>query len=145
MNKRFEHCIERRQIYRNADATGLTNKELGAARQDLEDARESFRAGRYKWATIQAYYSMFHSLRALLYNEGFRERSHYCLAVAIETLFIKTGRLEESYLKRFEDVKSLREQADYALDFSKPGAEQATSAAAEFISKVSGLLEGRNQ
>jgi uncharacterized protein (UPF0332 family) len=41
----------------------MVSKELEGAKDDLETARKSLTAGDYKWATIQAYYSIFHAAR----------------------------------------------------------------------------------
>ncbi|MBI4232298.1 HEPN domain-containing protein [Candidatus Peregrinibacteria bacterium] len=43
-------------------------KEIEGAQEDLKDAEDSLQLKKFKWATIQAYYSMFHSARALLYS-----------------------------------------------------------------------------
>ena len=49
----------------------------------------------YKWATIQAYYALYHGMRALLYASGLREESHVALRVAIQEMYVETGRLSE--------------------------------------------------
>ncbi len=93
-------------------------KEIDAARMDLLDAEESLRSKKFKWATIQGYYSIFHSARALLYSRGFREKSHYAILVALRTLFPKQlGNLLDS----FEQAMELRQEADYGLKFSEDG------------------------
>ena len=51
--------------------------EMRQSEDDLASARESLRSCNYKWATVQAYYSMFHAAKAVLYSAGYRERSHY--------------------------------------------------------------------
>ena len=76
MSQSFKECLEKRALYRSAGAKGLVGKEFGSAAEDLEDARLSFSKGRFKWATIQAYYAIFHGARAVLYSRGYKERSH---------------------------------------------------------------------
>lgn len=79
---------------------------------------------------IQAYYSMFHAARALLYSEGYRARSHAaCLAVAIEALFVEKKRLPPVLLRAFRKTMALRADADYQAEFSTEGAEGRASAA----------------
>ncbi len=68
--------LRERKITRSRISEGMIAKELAGARNDLRTARASFDGGNYKWATVQAYYSMFHAAQALLYNKGFREKSH---------------------------------------------------------------------
>jgi uncharacterized protein (UPF0332 family) len=54
---------------------------------DLQDAQDSVQNNKFKWATIQGYYSMFHTMRALLFSKDYREKSHYALLLAIRELF----------------------------------------------------------
>jgi len=73
----------------------LGEKELSIAQSDLSDAKAGFENQRSKWSTIQAYYAMFHTARALIYSRGYREKSHYCLAVALKSLFVDEGMFGE--------------------------------------------------
>lgn len=50
---------------------------------------------KFKWATIQAYYSMFHAARALLYSAGYREKSHPALLTALNEIFAKPSPINE--------------------------------------------------
>ena len=65
----------------------MVAKELKGSGSDLETAKASYEAGNHKWATVQAYYSIFHAARALLYNKGFREKSHRGLLKALAELY----------------------------------------------------------
>ncbi len=62
----------------------LVQKELKTAEQDLMDGKEGYERGKYKWATIQSYYAMFHAARALLYARNYREKSHHCLIIVLK-------------------------------------------------------------
>jgi uncharacterized protein (UPF0332 family) len=65
---------------------------------------------------------MYHAARALIYSEGYRERSHYCLYVALQELFVDRGKLTPDLVESFRYAMSLRETADYRSDFSEEGA-----------------------
>ena len=95
--------------------------------------RESHERGSYKWATIQAYYSMFHSARSLIYSKGYRERSHYCLIIAVRTLFVNDGLLNHMLVESLQPGKTLRENADYYGEYSKDSAEQMITDAGDFL------------
>lgn len=73
----FEDCLKKGKIREFSRGKVLVKKELEGAMFDLQAAEDSLRGKNYKWATIQTYYSMFHSARALLYIKNYRERSHY--------------------------------------------------------------------
>ena len=66
MNRDFEKCLKNKRIILQDHADKLIDAELETAKEDLEETRLSIKQSRYKWATIQGYYSMFHSARALL-------------------------------------------------------------------------------
>ena len=139
-SKRLKELIENRKILRIKYDRDLVEKEINAAEYDLEKSKKSFADKDFKWATIQAYYSMFHSARALLFSKGFREKSHRALAEAIIELFVKTNLLEESFIDRFLEAMELREEADYGFIYSKYSAEEVIKSAEEFLYRVRSLL-----
>src|SRR3989304_1849494 len=112
-------------------------KEIEGAQEDLKDATDSLQMKKFKWATIQAYYSMFHSARALLYSRGFREKSHYALFIAIRELFLND--LGRELISRFENGMELRQEADYGLKFSEAGAAETIGGAEGFLTKAKKL------
>jgi uncharacterized protein (UPF0332 family) len=114
-------------------------KELDAARKDLKDAKDSLAQKKYKWATIQGYYSMFHNARALLYRKGFREKSHYALLRALTDLF--ENELENSLILSFEQGMDLRQEADYGLKFSATGATETIEGAEKFLKSTRVILK----
>lgn len=113
-------------------------KEIEGAISDLEEAKDSLLRRKLKWATVQGYYSMFHSARALVYSKGFREKSHYALFVALRELF--RNQLEFEFVQNFEEAMSLREEADYGLVFSGEGATITVDNAEKFLNKTKEIL-----
>ena len=97
--------------------------------------------GDYKWATIQAYYSMFHSARALLYSRGFREKSHRALLTALGELFMKTGQLDRESYENLKNAMDLREEADYGMVFSEASAGEVARNAGDFMHRVKEILQ----
>ncbi len=118
----------------------LVQKELETAERDLMDGKEGFERGKYKWTTIQSYYSMFHSARALLYAKNYREKSHHCLVIALRHLYVETGKLPGYFVEALQKGKALREDADYYDDWSKTGAEEMLKLAENFLSKAQDIL-----
>lgn len=118
----------------------LVEKELSVAKSDLSDAKASHENGRYKWSTIQAYYAMFHAARALIYSRGYREKSHYCLAVALRALFVDEGKMEAQLVRDFLNAMNLRQAADYEAEFSQSGAKAVIASAEAFVEKAAAYL-----
>ena len=136
----FERCLDKRWLVRMPEARYLVTKELQVAQDDLAEAEAGFERGSYKWGTIQSYYAMFHAARALLYSRGYREKSHYCLSVAMRHLFVSEGMLSETLIDNMDDARALREEADYRSEFSQAGAGHNVNAARRLIEQVGELL-----
>ncbi len=137
----FNNCLKNKRIIPSADAKNLAGKEMAESLIDLEEAQDRFEHGRYKYCTTTAYYAMFHAARALLYSQGYRERSHWCVLAAMEELFGKTGKLEMRLVRALGQAMTLREDADYAAEYSQKGAEQTSKNAKEFIEKAQEILK----
>lgn len=129
----FNECLRNGRLRKIAEGPRLMAKELATAKEDLAVAKDGIKHGRWKWSTIQAYYAMFHAARALLYCQGYSERSHYCLRIAIEALYVHTGVLESRFLDALQAAKAMRENADYESEFSETGAKKLVKIAAEFL------------
>jgi uncharacterized protein (UPF0332 family) len=140
VNKEFKQCLESKKIIPFARGKSLIKKELSIARSDLSDAKAGYQNERYKWSTIQAYYAMFHAARALIYSLSYREKSHYCLAVALRALFVDEGTIDAQPVRDFLNAMNLREAADYEAEFSQSGAKAVIASAEKFIEKAIALL-----
>ena len=140
MNQEFKQCLESGKITSFPKGKKLVGKELSVAKSDLLDAKAGYENQRYKWSTIQAYYAMFHAARSLIYSRGYREKSHYCLSVALKALFIEEGKLDAQTGRDFLNAMSLREAADYEAEFSMDGARAVIATAERFIEKATAIL-----
>jgi len=140
MNQEFKKCLESKKIVAFPTGKKLAAKELSVAKSDLSDAKAGFDTGRYKWSTIQAYYAMFHAARALIYSQGYREKSHYCLAIALRSLFVDEGAMDAKLVRDFLNAMNLREAADYEAEFSQSGAKAVIASAEKFIEKATAIL-----
>ena len=133
MTIEYDDCLKRGKIKPFSRGPALAVKEIEAAEADLNRANKAHREADYKWATIQTYYSMFHSARALLYAKSLREHSHYCLVAAIRTLYVDTKIIPVYILEGFQQAKDLREEADYYNRWSQVGCEKLIKLAEEFL------------
>ena len=140
MNQEFKQCIENKKIIPFATGKKLVNKEISVAQSDLSEAKAGYENERYKWSTVQAYYAMFHAARALVYSKDYREKSHYCLAVALRAIFIDEGKMDAQSVRDLLNAMNLRESADYDAEFSQSGAKAVIESADKFIQKAIEIL-----
>jgi len=140
IEREFEKCSKEGKIKKISGAKGLSVKELRVAESDLSAAKQGLKSEQWKWCTIQAYYAMFHAARALLYSEGYREKSHYCLRIAVEALFVSTGKISEKFIDALQTAKQMRENADYEENFSEVGAKKLVQLTEEFLEEAKKIL-----
>ncbi len=140
-NPDFLECMNKRKIRTFSAGPKIARKEWQTAKDDLEEAGDSLDRKKYKWATIQSYYSLFHSARALIYKAGYREHSHYCLRIALRALYVETGLLQENVIEVLHMAKNLRENADYQGNFSQEDAVFLRKEAFEFLQKAESFLK----
>jgi len=139
----FERCVAEGKISAFADGPALVVKQLGIASADLAEAREGLSRNQWKWSTIQAYYSMFHTARALIFAKGFREKHHRCLRIAVAHLYDSEGDEFHRLIEDFRLAKQLRENADYANDFSENSARKLVASAEKFLENAKLIVTRR--
>jgi len=137
----FQKLLEERKIVRIVRDPAMIAKEITAARADLKDAKESLALKKSKWATIQGYYAMFHSARALLFERGYREKSHHALFIALRELY--ADGIERSLLQEFEHGMYLRQEADYGLKFSARSAQEVIETAEKMLGRAKLILKNK--
>jgi uncharacterized protein (UPF0332 family) len=129
MRYQFEQCIDKGTIVMIEIAPDLISKEIDEARNDLDSCERSIQENNFKWKIIQAYYSMFHSFRALIFSKGYRKKSHTCIKHAIKSLFVDTVFLDNRLLQEFSYAMNIREGADYGSVYSEDSALELQNSA----------------
>ena len=145
MKTAFDICLKNKKILLFPQGKNLAGGEIRTALDDLADAKIALAQQRYNWATIQGYYAMVHTARALLFSAGYREISHNCLTVAIEALFVGTGKLERDLYVYLYAAMGMRANADYRTRFSEDIARLIVKGAEEFLKKGQEILEGSGE
>lgn len=118
----MKEFISRGKLKKAAISEGMIAKEFNIGVKDLASAQQSFDLGNYKWATIQAYYGIYHAVRSLVFKSGYREESHFALRVAFKELYIDIGILDSDVYRTLQRGMDLREMADYKETFSENSA-----------------------
>ena len=132
----FKKCLEHNKIKKFSSGRKLMAKELKLAQEDLRLSLRNLNEGNYRWSIVQSYYSMFHSARVLLYSKNYREKNHFCLIIAVRSLFVETGKLNFSFIEFLLEAKHLREAADYYGDFSEVNSRKLVKKAKYFLKIV---------
>jgi uncharacterized protein (UPF0332 family) len=88
---RLEECVDRGLIKKDPLASERVESALMIAERFLRSSSRNLKIDEYEMAEMAAYNSAFHVTRALLFEKGYTERSHFCLGVALRGLY--RGRL----------------------------------------------------
>ena len=140
----FQKCLEQKRIVKITQTKEMIDKEMASAEYDLKMADESLLKDDPKWASVQAYYSMFHCAKALILNKGYREKSHYCLIAALRELYIKPEELDIEIGDDFENCMDIRHEADYGLTYDSESATICIEAARSLLESAEKILNKEN-
>ena len=99
-------------------------------------------AGAYSSSLITSYLAIFHASRAILFRDGIREKSHYCIGVYLEA-YQEKGLLEERWTLLFNRMRNSRHAGQYSFQTTPTHdeAESSIKSAKAFINRIKRLLE----
>jgi uncharacterized protein (UPF0332 family) len=133
-----DDCFEKGQLKKASPDIAKARASLKIAKSNIDDAKVHLETKLYNWALVASYASMFHSARALLFKDGLKERSHFCLCLYVREKY--KGVIEGKYLN---ELNVLREQrhgilyGDENIKLKEVHEEEADSA----VKIASGFLQ----
>ena len=115
---------------------------LDASKDKLGVAETLLENGSLSDAVSRAYYSMFHSARAALLEEGSRPKTHQ--GVISELGRLLRDDIDRDLISSMSEVQSLREDADYEpyFEIDESVAEDAIDKARELRDQIEEFIEG---
>lgn len=119
---------------------------LKMGKHKLEIAKKEMEHKIYESALINAYTCMFHCARALLYRDGYKERSHFAVGVYVNERYL--GKIERKYLNELNALRVVRHGLMYGLEEEDAKecaqkAKEAVETAEGFLKAVEKLIEGK--
>ena len=140
MNK-IEDCFRKGLLRRVEPSLNKSKESIKEAREWLSEARKNLAAEAFKSAISSLYLAIFHSARAVLFRDGVREKSHYCVGVYLEK-YVEQGVLEEDWVLIFDRIRSVRHTDQYSFQVhpSKEEVESGIDIAGKFMNRMETLL-----
>ncbi len=105
----------------------------------LEAAKKELGYGLFEGAFITAYTSMFHAARALLFRDGFKERSHYCIFLYVSEKY--RGKIEMKYINELNSLRMIRHKVMYGDEDEVRMREVEEEEAKSSVKMAEGFLE----
>ncbi len=118
-------------------------RHLERAEDKLRSANILFENDMFIDAISEAYYSMFHSAKALLTLENIYPKTHSGVVSQFGLKFVTEGLIEEFYAKSLVRAETKREKADYDV-YYEPSEEEAESIiedAEKFLERIKRAIE----
>jgi uncharacterized protein (UPF0332 family) len=117
-----------------------TGKLLDKAARSIRASRLLVENGEADFAAGRAYYAMFYVAEALLWEEGYRSRSHSGIHSLFGERFARPGRMDSKYHRWLLDAFDQRIEGDYGS-----GAVISPEQAREIINKASEFLSAAKE
>jgi uncharacterized protein (UPF0332 family) len=136
----LKDCIREGLIRKIPISVVRAKNSIVAAEKWLKEAKATFDAKAYNSSMMCSYLTMFHSARSILYRDGFREKSHYCIARYLES-YVTKGVLEEEWVNLLDHYREQRHRNQYDLNLyaSEVEAKDAIGAAERFLDRIKKL------
>ena len=138
----YRYCVEKGLLRKIPPSKAKASASIKKAGKWLDEAAKSLANEATDSSLLASYMVFFHSARAILFFDGFREKSHGCIARYLEQKYVKTGKLEKKWLELLDHQREVRHSDQYDLSFSstEEEANTALNSAAEFLKKMKALL-----
>jgi len=143
MPLKFKDCIEKGLLRKIPASEDNALRSLNKAERWLNEAEKSFQGEAYDSSVLSSYLAMFHSARAILFLDGYREKSHVCVARYLEEHYANKKKLEKKWVELLDHHREIRHDDQYDLSFysSDEEAKEALESAGQFLQRMKHLLD----
>ncbi len=111
-----DECFEKGLLQKTEPSLDLAKKSIKQAEFFLSEAHDLFDMKKETMTVISLYNSYFNTARALLFKDGIKERSHYCVARYLEEEYVNKNIINKKFLNAFETIMSLRHNVQYSTE-----------------------------
>jgi uncharacterized protein (UPF0332 family) len=139
---KLDECFEEGKLQPVLPSEKKAHESLRASRENLNEAQEALKNGILRATTNSCYVAIFHAARALLFRDGIREKSHFCLEQYLNT-FVTSGKLEPKWITFFSSMRDKRDTNQYG--FQPPATREEIEIfvhlTAQFVDRMECLLK----
>jgi uncharacterized protein (UPF0332 family) len=137
----LKKCIEKGLIRKIPPSKEHAMLVLGKASEMLDDAKANLEDGRFDAAALLSYAAMLNAGRAVLFRDGYTEKSHYCTARYLEEKYLDF--LGDGTIRKLDSYRQTRHEVQYspAHHTTETEASEMAAFAKEFVAKIEAMLE----
>jgi uncharacterized protein (UPF0332 family) len=109
----YDDCIKKGLLSKIPPSNDNALSSIKKAALWLADSRATMKTGAYDSCVLTSYLVMFHAARSILFNDGFREKSHACVSKYLEEVYVKPGKLEKNWIEMLDYQRNIRHNNQY--------------------------------
>lgn len=139
----YNDCMREGLLRKIPPSKDKATQSLKKAREWLKEAENSLKGDAFNSSILASYMVMFHAARTILFLDGFREKSHACVARYLEEKYVKTGKLDKKWVESLDHNREIRHDDQYNLSFfsTKEEAENVLKSANDFSAAMESLFK----
>jgi uncharacterized protein (UPF0332 family) len=104
----YNDCMKQGLLRKIPASKDKATQSLRKGYEWLKEAENSFKGEAFGSTILASYNAMFHSARSILFFDGFREKSHACIARYLEEKYVKTGNLDKKWIELLDYSREVR-------------------------------------
>lgn len=143
MGFNYNDCMKEGLLRKIPPSKDKALQSFKKAHEWLKEAKSSLAGSALNSAIVASYMVMFHAARSILFFDGFREKSHACVARYLEEKYVKTGKLDKKWIELLDYSREVRHNDQYDLSFisTREDAEKALESARVFLASIEELFK----
>ncbi len=137
----FDSCVAEGLLRKIAPSKIQSDEQLKKAGVLLAEAKIALENDSPNSAVIGGYSAMLDAARAVLFRDGWREKSHACVASYLRAKYVKE--IGVSTIDLFDEYRDKRHKTMYSGDYypDTEEAERVVEFAEEFLQKIEALMK----
>ena len=118
-----------------------SDEQLKKALVLLEEAKKAVRSDSPNSAVISGYAAMLDAARAVLFRDGYREKSHACVVRYLEAKY--SDKIGSSLVDMFDEYRDKRHKTMYSGEYypTLEEAQRTIQFAEKFVKKIEDVLK----
>lgn len=138
----IDKLIELKLLRKIPQSMEKAKESIHTAESWLKEAEKNLRSEAFNSCILTSYLVMFHSARAILFKDGFREKSHFAVARYLENKYVNKKLLEKKWIDVLDHYRETRHEDQYGVVFlvTEEEAKRALQSAEEFLERMKRLL-----
>jgi uncharacterized protein (UPF0332 family) len=138
----YEECLKKGLIRKIVPSRDKARKGINKAKMFLDQARRAFNIKAFDSCLLTCYQAVFLSAKSVLHKDGYREKSHACVARYLEEIYVNAGKLDIKWIELLDRFREMRHDDEYDVFFmaSKENCEEIMKFADSFIGAMEKIL-----